>query len=64
MLFSYLYTELAAAIPQTEVVGKGDYFRFGMRDSLAIDAGYIICSHFLLYSKLAIDLIFIVHLRL
>ncbi|XP_076919664.1 phospholipase SGR2-like [Bidens hawaiensis] len=33
--------ELAAAIPQTEVVGKGDYFRFGMRDSLAIEASFL-----------------------
>ncbi|XP_076945933.1 phospholipase SGR2-like [Bidens hawaiensis] len=33
--------ELAAAIPPTEVVGKGDYFRFGMRDSLAIEASFL-----------------------
>ncbi|KAI3754275.1 hypothetical protein L1987_54055 [Smallanthus sonchifolius] len=33
--------ELAAAIPHTEVVGKGDYFRFGMRDSLAIEASFL-----------------------
>ncbi|KAD4180446.1 hypothetical protein E3N88_29037 [Mikania micrantha] len=33
--------ELAAAIPITEVVGKGDYFRFGMRDSLAIEASFL-----------------------
>lgn len=35
------YTELAAAVPITEVVGKGDYFRFGMRDSLAIEASFL-----------------------
>ncbi|KAE8701881.1 hypothetical protein F3Y22_tig00110505pilonHSYRG00492 [Hibiscus syriacus] len=29
--------ELAASIPRTEIVGKSDYFRFGMRDSLAIE---------------------------
>lgn len=34
-------SELAASIPQTEVVGKGDYFRFGMRDSLAIEAFFL-----------------------
>lgn len=33
--------ELAAAVPNTEVVGKGDYFRFGMRDSLAIEASFL-----------------------
>ncbi|KAL4563965.1 hypothetical protein LXL04_028014 [Taraxacum kok-saghyz] len=33
--------ELAAAVPPTEVVGKGDYFRFGMRDSLAIEASFL-----------------------
>ncbi|KAI3738733.1 hypothetical protein L2E82_28853 [Cichorium intybus] len=33
--------ELAAAVPDTEVVGKGDYFRFGMRDSLAIKASFL-----------------------
>ncbi|KAH6812598.1 shoot gravitropism 2 [Perilla frutescens var. frutescens] len=33
--------ELAASIPQTEIVGKGDYFRFGMRDSLAIEAAFL-----------------------
>ncbi|XP_042030703.1 phospholipase SGR2-like [Salvia splendens] len=33
--------ELAASVPQTEVVGKGDYFRFGVRDSLAIEASFL-----------------------
>ncbi|CAL5434566.1 unnamed protein product [Camellia sinensis] len=33
--------ELAAAVPRTEIVGKGDYFRFGMRDSLAIEASFL-----------------------
>ncbi|KAI4388900.1 hypothetical protein MLD38_001188 [Melastoma candidum] len=33
--------ELAASIPRTEVVGKGEYFRFGMRDSLAIEASFL-----------------------
>ncbi|CAA0806590.1 Phospholipase SGR2 [Striga hermonthica] len=33
--------ELAASVPATEVVGKGDYFRFGMRDSLAIEAAFL-----------------------
>ncbi|KAK9162095.1 hypothetical protein Syun_002997 [Stephania yunnanensis] len=33
--------ELAASIPQTAIVGKGDYFRFGMRDSLALEASFL-----------------------
>lgn len=33
--------ELAASIPRTEIVGKGDYFRFGMRDSLAIEISFL-----------------------
>ncbi|XP_038718481.1 phospholipase SGR2-like isoform X2 [Tripterygium wilfordii] len=33
--------ELAASVPRTEMVGKGDYFRFGMRDSLAIEASFL-----------------------
>ncbi|GMH17457.1 hypothetical protein Nepgr_019298 [Nepenthes gracilis] len=33
--------ELAAAVPRTEIVGKGEYFRFGMRDSLAIEASFL-----------------------
>uniref|UniRef100_A0A2P2MMW6 DDHD domain-containing protein n=1 Tax=Rhizophora mucronata TaxID=61149 RepID=A0A2P2MMW6_RHIMU len=33
--------ELAASIPRTEIVGKGKYFRFGTRDSLAIEACFL-----------------------
>ncbi|KAL7176648.1 hypothetical protein ACSBR2_030067 [Camellia fascicularis] len=33
--------ELAASLPRTEIVGKGDYFRFAMRDSLAIEASFL-----------------------
>ncbi|KAL8142744.1 hypothetical protein V2J09_015776 [Rumex salicifolius] len=33
--------QLAPSIPQTVIVGKGDYFRFGMRDSLAIEASFL-----------------------
>ncbi|KAK8463648.1 hypothetical protein PHAVU_011G002700 [Phaseolus vulgaris] len=33
--------ELAASLPRTEIVGKSDYFRFGMRDSLAIEASFL-----------------------
>ncbi|KAL2520261.1 Phospholipase SGR2 [Forsythia ovata] len=33
--------ELAASVPRTEIVGKGHYFRFGMRDSLAIEASFL-----------------------
>ncbi|XP_054812172.1 phospholipase SGR2 isoform X2 [Prosopis cineraria] len=32
---------LSASIPRTEIVGKSDYFRFGMRDSLAIEASFL-----------------------
>ncbi|KAI3721111.1 hypothetical protein L2E82_32115 [Cichorium intybus] len=33
--------KLAADVPNTEVVGKGDYFRFGMRDSLPIETSFL-----------------------
>ncbi|KAG6526088.1 hypothetical protein ZIOFF_016065 [Zingiber officinale] len=33
--------ELAASIPRTEIVGKSDYFRFSMRDSLALEASFL-----------------------
>uniref|UniRef100_A0A5B7B4E9 Putative phospholipase SGR2 isoform X2 n=1 Tax=Davidia involucrata TaxID=16924 RepID=A0A5B7B4E9_DAVIN len=33
--------ELAASVPRTEIVGKGNYFRFGMRDSLAIESSFL-----------------------
>ncbi|KAI3417449.1 DDHD domain-containing protein [Psidium guajava] len=33
--------ELAASVPRTEIVGKSEYFRFGMRDSLAIEASFL-----------------------
>ncbi|CAM8911658.1 unnamed protein product [Rhodiola kirilowii] len=33
--------ELAAAFPRMEIVGKGEYFRFGMRDSLAIESSFL-----------------------
>ncbi|KAJ0969391.1 hypothetical protein J5N97_022268 [Dioscorea zingiberensis] len=33
--------ELAASVPWTEIVGKSDYFRFGMRDSLALEASFL-----------------------
>ncbi|CAA6670443.1 unnamed protein product [Spirodela intermedia] len=32
---------LAASVPRTEIVGKGDYFRFSMRDSLALEASFL-----------------------
>ncbi|KAJ6433711.1 hypothetical protein OIU84_017416 [Salix udensis] len=32
---------LASSVPLTEIVGKSDYFRFGMRDSLAIEASFL-----------------------
>lgn len=36
-----LGNEVAASVPKTEIVGKGDYLRFGMRDSLAIEASFL-----------------------
>ncbi|GAB2219642.1 hypothetical protein Droror1_Dr00007279 [Drosera rotundifolia] len=33
--------EFAASIPHKEIVGKGEYFRLGMRDSLAIEASFL-----------------------
>ncbi|XP_019051899.1 PREDICTED: phospholipase SGR2-like, partial [Nelumbo nucifera] len=33
--------ELAASVPQTEIVGKSEYFRFSMRDSLALEASFL-----------------------
>jgi hypothetical protein len=38
---AFLSSELAASVPRTEIVGKSDYFRFGMRDSLAIEAYFL-----------------------
>lgn len=37
----YVLAELAASVPRTDVVGKSEYFRFGMRDSLAIEASFL-----------------------
>lgn len=34
-------TELAASVPRSEIVGKSEYFRFGMRDSLAVEASFL-----------------------
>ncbi|XP_044510209.1 phospholipase SGR2 isoform X3 [Mangifera indica] len=36
-----LPNEPAASLPRTEIVGKNEYFRFGMRDSLAIEASFL-----------------------
>ncbi|XP_019058038.1 PREDICTED: phospholipase SGR2-like isoform X2 [Tarenaya hassleriana] len=33
--------ELAASVPRSEVVGKSEFFRFGMRDSLATEASFL-----------------------
>ncbi|KAI3714750.1 hypothetical protein L6452_21709 [Arctium lappa] len=33
--------EVAAVVPRTEIVEKSEYFRFGMRDSLAIEASFL-----------------------
>ncbi|RWW37439.1 hypothetical protein BHE74_00057449 [Ensete ventricosum] len=35
------FTELASSVPCTEIVGKSDYFRFSMRDSLALEASFL-----------------------
>ncbi|KAH9322319.1 hypothetical protein KI387_016958, partial [Taxus chinensis] len=33
--------QVAASVPATEIVGEGEYFRFGMRDSLALEASFL-----------------------
>ncbi|XP_072971763.1 phospholipase SGR2-like [Typha angustifolia] len=33
--------ELSASVPRTDIVGKSDYFRFSMRDSLALEASFL-----------------------
>ncbi|XP_020584888.1 phospholipase SGR2 isoform X2 [Phalaenopsis equestris] len=33
--------QLAASVPLTEVVGKSDYFRFSVRDSLALEVSFL-----------------------
>ncbi|KAI3986406.1 hypothetical protein MKX01_037688 [Papaver californicum] len=33
--------EVAASIPRTDIVGKSEYFRFSMRDSLALEASFL-----------------------
>lgn len=40
-LFLVFSAEPAASMPKTEIVGKGDFFRFGMRDSLALEASFL-----------------------
>ncbi|GJN12631.1 hypothetical protein PR202_ga30926 [Eleusine coracana subsp. coracana] len=32
---------LSSSVPRTEIVGKGDYFRFSMRDCLALEASFL-----------------------
>ncbi|KAI4972420.1 hypothetical protein ZWY2020_003345 [Hordeum vulgare] len=32
---------LSASVPRMEIVGKGDYFRFSMRDCLALEASFL-----------------------
>ncbi|CAO2164686.1 unnamed protein product [Urochloa humidicola] len=32
---------LSSSVPRTEIVGKGDYFRFSQRDSLALEASFL-----------------------
>ena len=59
VLFS---TELAASIPRTEIVGKSAYFRFGMRDSLAIEAFFLQVLFLNLYLCCMIKLLFHINL--
>ncbi|KAK1262953.1 hypothetical protein QJS04_geneDACA018576 [Acorus gramineus] len=33
--------ELSASVPRTAIVGKSEYFRFSMRDSLALEASFL-----------------------
>lgn len=63
LIISFFFlAELAASVPRTEIVGKGDYFRFGMRDSLAIEASFLQVRRFLFlaFGFLAFLLLFIV----
>ncbi|XP_062192123.1 phospholipase SGR2-like [Phragmites australis] len=39
---------LSSSVPRTEIVGKGDYFRFSMRDSLALEASFLEREEYLL----------------
>lgn len=39
--FAKFCAELAASVPRSEIVGKSEYFRFGMRDSLALEASFL-----------------------
>ncbi|CAO2190103.1 unnamed protein product, partial [Urochloa humidicola] len=32
---------LSSSVPRTEIVGKGDYFRFSQRDTLALEASFL-----------------------
>lgn len=32
-------------MPASEVIGKGDYFRFSLRDSLALEASFVQVSY-------------------
>ncbi|MED6208835.1 hypothetical protein PIB30_048866 [Stylosanthes scabra] len=42
---------LAASVPSTEIVGKSDYFRFGMRDSLLIEAAFLQAFYYFIKSE-------------
>jgi hypothetical protein len=38
-------------VPASEVVGKGKYFRFSVRDSLALEASFVqVCASCLLWA--------------
>ncbi|XP_077231820.1 phospholipase SGR2-like [Tasmannia lanceolata] len=39
--FPLAENELAASVPRTAIVGKSEYFRFSLRDSLALEASFL-----------------------
>lgn len=50
------FLELAASVPRAEIVGKSEYFRFGMRDSLAIESAFLqVIAIYIIYITKLID---------
>lgn len=37
----FCFVELSASLPRIEIIGKDDYFRFSVRDSLALEASFL-----------------------
>jgi hypothetical protein len=46
------FAEVAAQVPASEVEGKGEYFRFSVWDSLALEASFVqVCASYLLWTS-------------